>query len=101
METENIDSAAPELEKSGARENRDRDETRRSPASRIPPTLGFHPENQVDAEIRRWARIPTLQLRLKTQAASRTGFREGLSKARKEFRHHHTRSIPALRVQCP
>jgi hypothetical protein len=31
----------PELEKSGARENRDRGETRRSRASRIPPTAGF------------------------------------------------------------
>jgi hypothetical protein len=26
--------------------------------------------------------------------------REGLSKAGNEFRHHDTRSIPALRVQC-
>jgi hypothetical protein len=26
--------------------------------------------------------------------------REGLSQARNEFRHHDTRSIPALRVQC-
>ena len=75
----------PELEKSGARENRDRGETRRSRASRIPPTAGFHRKNQADAEIRRWARIPALRLRLKTQTGSRTGLREGVSKARNEF----------------
>jgi|SRR5579864_214610 len=89
----------PELEKSGARENRDRGETRRSRASSIPPTVGFEPQNQADAEIRRWARIPALRLLRKTQTASEP-VREGLSKAGNEFRHHDTRSIPALRVQC-
>ena len=37
-----MDGAAPELEKSGARKNRNRGETRRSNASRIPPIVGFH-----------------------------------------------------------
>jgi hypothetical protein len=39
-------------------------------------------------------------MRLKTQTTSRTGIGEGLSQARNEFRHHDTRSVPALRVQC-
>jgi predicted permease len=39
-------------------------------------------------------------MRLKTQTTSRTGLGEGLPQARNELRHHDTRSIPALRVQC-
>src|SRR5258708_39321892 len=94
-----MDRAAPELEKSGAGENRDRSEMRRSRASRIPPTVGF---NRKTRQTRRTAAGRGFLrcdcgLRHKQPAEP---VREGLSKARNEFRHHNTRSIPALRVQC-
>jgi len=94
----------PELEKSGARENRERGETRRSRASSIPPTVGFKPQNQADAEIRRWARIPALRLRRKTQTASRTGPRrsveggERVSSPRHSLDARASRSMPLLRT---
>ena len=66
----------PELKKSGTRENREPSCDAAPACIKNTANCRFSPENQADAEIRRWARIPALRLRLKTQTASRTGLRE-------------------------
>src|SRR5215472_1204825 len=88
----------PELEKSGARENR----TVARRGARV-------------HQVYRRLSVLTRKTRQTRRSATGRGFlrcecgvrhkqpaepvREGLSKARNEFRHHDTRSIPALRVQ--
>jgi hypothetical protein len=88
----------PELEKSGAREKRDRGETRRSRASSIPPSVGFSRKTRQTRRSAAGRGFLRCDCGLRHQQSAEP-VREGLSKAGNEFRHRDTRSIPALRVQ--